>query len=212
MCRCSPCSLLFQMRPDCKGSGQNCMHTNDDRGDRGKYQRQDREICKIELVRATYVEICASLFCSSICASGTFVLPTRAGNASGQISIYICVCQYTVAANIQWQWSEATALTLPRPPRHLYHHQCHSLTSRQISTFPLSPPEEDKKHFPIFFVLNLRSFRASLCLTPVCSHYCSPRFMGLAFSYTLYKCAFPNITLAPMYLITVNLPAFLNFA
>ena len=142
----------------------------------------------------------------------TFVLPTRAGNASGQISIYICVCQYTVAANIQWQWSEATALTLPRPPRHLYHHQCHSLTSRQASTFPLSPSEEDKKHFPIFFVLNLRSFRASLCLTPVCSHYCSPRFMGLAFSYTLYKCAFPNITLAPMYLITVNLPAFLNFA
>ena len=55
MRKCSPCSLLFQMRPDCKGSGQNCMHTNDDRGDRGKYQRQDREICKIELVRATYV-------------------------------------------------------------------------------------------------------------------------------------------------------------
>ena len=28
MRKCSPCSLLFQMRPDCKGSGQNCMHTN----------------------------------------------------------------------------------------------------------------------------------------------------------------------------------------
>ena len=26
---------------------------------------------------------------------GTFLLPTRSGNASGQISIYICVCQYT---------------------------------------------------------------------------------------------------------------------
>ena len=169
-----------------------------------------------------YVEICASLFCSSICASGHYkfwqvlfyYLPDLVMPVARSAYIYVCAStlQYTVAANIQWQWSEATALTLPSPPRHLYHHQCHSLTSRQILTFPLSPSEEDKKHFPIFFVLNLRSFRASLCLTPVCSHYCSPRFMGLAFSYTLYKCAFPNITLAPMYLITVNLPAFLNFA
>ena len=143
-----------------------------------------------------------------------YYLPELVMPVARSAYIYVCAStlQYTVAANIQWQWSEATALTLPRPPRHLYHHQCHSLTSRQLSTFPLSPSEEDKKHFPIFFVLNLRSFRASLCLTPVCSHFCSPRFMGLAFSYTLYKCAFPNITLAPMYLITVNLPAFLNFA
>ena len=77
----------------------------------------------------------------------TFVLPTRAGNASGQISIYICVCQYTVAANIQWQWSEATALTLPRPPRHLYHHQCHSLTSRPFHSLPQKKTRNTSQYF-----------------------------------------------------------------
>ena len=80
--------------------------------------------------------------------------------------------------DIQQQWSDTT-LTLTPPTRpFIYHHHSHSLAS----TFPLSLSEQHKEFFLPYFVPNLRSFYASLRLTPVCSLLSSPRFMGLAFS------------------------------
>ena len=106
--------------------------------------------------------------------------------------------------DIQQQWSDTT-LTLTPPTRpFIYHHHSHSLAS----TFPLSLSEQHKEFFLPYFVPNLRSFYASLRLTPVCSLLSSPRFMDLAFSSLLP----PSLTYTLNYYpISSALPVFLNF-
>ena len=112
-------------------------------------------------------------------------------------------------ADIQQQWSDATLTSTPPTRPFIY------IAITPIHWFrpfhSLSLSEEHKEFFLPYFVPNLRSFYASLWLTPVCSHFCSTRFMGLAFSPTTCTNVPSSIILSPES-YTLALPVFLNFA